>query len=503
MSTIKSNQFAINGVIDTNKPVMQNINTLATASGCWVTFDINQGKWAVVINQAGSSIKSFTDDNIIGAITVSGTGITELYNSVQVDFPHVDLLDQKDTIVYSIAPENRFSNEQDNVLNFQLDCVNDPVQIETLAIRELKQSRIDKVIRFATDFTSLGLKAGDLIDVTSTMLGFSSKVFRILTITEEDGDDNTLVLSITAFEYDSTVYDTTGLTREERTVINDIRDKSCNTATTSSDNKAGLPLDLSGVAKALGLTLLFNNLTGRWEMTQGGQQVNIAGDHAVVKWTFQDGNDLDIRCRLYYPNVGQATIDQYIGYTGTTSQTVWPPTGTFILIWGGDNTGTGSETVYVNLEYLKDLFPTEQYFIVECRGNWYRYPSYPTVASLPGGASNNTTYLVEANGHNYTWNSGSSTWVDRGVAVGLKPVLLTATLYEGGTISGPTAFDFTVSNYSKGRFIEGVSTFIESNYGADVVGGLDGENAPGDLMGYFIFDPYNNVGYFRNDLTGL
>ena len=75
MSTIKTSSFAINGVIDTNKPVMQNITNIATASGCWVTFDVNQGKWAVVINQAGSSIKSFNDSNIIGSITVSGTGI--------------------------------------------------------------------------------------------------------------------------------------------------------------------------------------------------------------------------------------------------------------------------------------------------------------------------------------------------------------------------------------------------------------------------------------------
>ena len=469
MSTIKSNQFAINGVIDTNKPVMQNINTLATAAGCWVTFDINQGKWAVVINQAGTSVKSFTDDNIIGAITVSGTGITELYNSVQVDFPHVDLLDQKDTIIYSIAPENRFSNEQDNILNFQLDCVSDPVQIETLAIRELKQSRIDKVVRFSTDFTSLGLKAGDLIDVTSTMYGFSAKLFRILTITEEDGDDNTLVMSITAFEYDSTVYDTTGLTREERSATNNILDKSCNTATASSDNEAGLPLDLSAIAKALGLTLLFNNLTGRWEMTQGGQQVNINGDSAVISWTFPDGSDLDIRCRMISPFMGQNTVDQFIGYTGlaseggiqypTNSTRYWPPAPPYVLSWGGDNTGTGSEAVAVNISQLKTLFPSEQYFIVECRGNWY-------------------------------------------VSPGLQPIQLTATLYQGGTLA-PSGFTFSNSGYTKGRTIEGLSVFIESNYGSTFTGGYDGDTAPGDLMGYFVFDAVNNTAQFRNDLTGL
>jgi hypothetical protein len=467
MSTIKSSAFTISGVIDTNKPVMQNINTLATAAGCWVTFDINQGKWAVVINQAGSSVKSFTDSNIIGAITISGTGIAELYNSVQVDFPHKDLLDQKDSIVFSIAPENRFSNEQDNTLGFQLDCVNDPVQIETLAVRELKQSRIDKVIRFSTDFSSLGLKAGDLIDVTAEMYGFTNKVFRILSISEEDGDDHTLVLSITAFEYDSTVYDTTGLTREERTIVNDIRDKSCNTATTSSDNEAGLPLDLSAIAKALGLTLLFNNLTGRWEMTQGGQQVNINGDTAVITWTFPDGLDLDIRCRMYYPFMGQNTVDQFLGFTGAGGGTAqypanstryWPSTAPYVLSWGGDNTGTGSEAVAVNISQLKAFYPSEQYFIVECRGNWYVTP-------------------------------------------GLQPIQLTATLYQGGTLS-PSGFTFSNAGYTKGRTIDGLSVFIESNYGSTAINGIDGDNAPGDLMGYFIFDAVNNTAQFRNDLTG-
>jgi len=216
MSSILDSSWRISGVIDTGLSIKENIDTLATASGCWATFDIGSGKWSVVINQPGNSIKSFNDSNIIGAITVSSTGINELYNSVQVDFPHKDLLDQKDTIVYSINPSSRFPNERDNILNFEIKCVNEPVQIEALAIRELKQSRIDKIVKFRTDFTSLGLKAGDIIDVTASMYGFSSKKFRILSIGEEDGDDNILSLDITAFEYDEAIYNTSDVLRKLR-----------------------------------------------------------------------------------------------------------------------------------------------------------------------------------------------------------------------------------------------------------------------------------------------
>jgi hypothetical protein len=478
MSTIKSNQFAINGVIDTNKPVMQNITTLATAAGSWVTFDVNQGKWAVVINQAGTSIKSFNDSNIIGNITISGTGIRELYNTVQVDFPHKDLMDQKDTVIFSIDPSNRFSNEQDNILNFQLDCVNDPVQIELLAARELKQSRIDKVIQFRTDFTSLGLKAGDLIDVTSEMLDFTNKVFRILSISEEDGDDNVLALSISAFEYDSSIYTTLGLTREERTLTNDIVAKSCNSNTQASDNEAGLPMDLSNIAKALGLTLLFNNLTGRWELTQGGKQVSINGDSAVISWTFQDGIDLDIRCRMYYPNMGQNSIDQYLGYTGASSLVGWPATPPYALSWGGDNTGAGTEAVAVNISYLKSLFPGEQYFIVECRGNWFIYDD-------PDGG-------VDENG------VGIPDYTTRGIS----PVLLSAILYQGGTLN-PSGFNFSATGYTDAKKVDGLEVYVNSAYGQIAINGQDGSNTLGDLMGYFIFDAVNNTAQFRNDLTGL
>ena len=473
MSTKLSSSFKISGVVDTNKSVMTNVDVLSTAAGCWTTFDVNEGKWAVVINEPSASVKSFNDSNIIGSISVSTTAIRELYNSVQIEYPNKDLLDEKDTVVYTLNSASRYPNEQDNVLNFSIDCVNEPIQVESLAVRELKQSRVDKVIQFRTDFTSMGLKAGDVIDVTASMYGFSAKKFRILSTQEEDADDGVLAINITAFEYDEGIYNTTGLTRKARTAINDIVQKSCNTATNSSDNEANLPLDLSNVAKALGLLLTFNALTGRWELSQGGQQVSIAGDHAVINWTFPDGQDLDIRCRLVSPFLGQSTIDDYIGWTGDPappltpnppfgSTVLWSAAGVPVLIWGGDNQGAGEETVYVNLEKLKEIFPTQQYFIVECRGNWF------------------------------------------GTA-GTRPVQLTANLYEGGTVTPPSGggFSWTVTGATKTRFCEGVSVFVDSNYGETIIGGIAGFNAPGDLMGYFVFDPYNDIAYFRNDLTGL
>lgn len=230
--------FKINGVVDTNQNVMENINRLASAAGCWATFDIAEGKWAVVINQPGTAQASFDDSNIIGSINLTGRGLTEFYNRVEVGFPHRDLNDQRDYIGWEVPVGSRFPNEPENTLTIEFDLVNDPIQAGLLGARELKQSRVDKVITFATDFTNLGIKAGDLISVTNSPLGFTNKLFRVVNLSEIDGDSGEIVLEITAIEYDANVYNTDGLIRTERNRINGIRSRGVNEALDEKDTEA-------------------------------------------------------------------------------------------------------------------------------------------------------------------------------------------------------------------------------------------------------------------------
>jgi hypothetical protein len=146
-----------------------------------------------------------------------------------------------------------------------------------------------------------------------------------------------------------------------------------------------------------------------------------------------------------------------VGWTGGTGDTtVWPTSGTPIITWGGDNTGPGGdptaqENVYVNVTEFKSQYPANRYLVIECRGNWY----------------------------------GTQ---------GLKPVLLTATVYDSGTVT-PSGFGFTVTGYTTGRFIEGVSVFVNSS-------GTAGTEL-GTLMGYLVIDTTDNTAQFRNDLTGI
>jgi hypothetical protein len=254
MTTTFNNVFSINGVIDTKNKVLDNLNKIADAAGVWVTFDVNTGLWSIIFNDTDSSVLSFDNSNILGSINVSGTGLTEAYNSATVAFPHKDLRDQTDYIDITIPTEDRFNNELDNTLNIQFDLVNNPVQAQFLGTVELKQSRVDKLIEFRSDYTALGVKAGDVIDVTNDQYGFTNKLFRVTKTEEIDNDDGAIELSIIAIEYDANVYNSSGLIYAERNKKTNILPKITNDAAKQSD-------DLSSSETILRL-LGFNVLTG-------------------------------------------------------------------------------------------------------------------------------------------------------------------------------------------------------------------------------------------------
>tara|TARA_B110000503_G_scaffold7990_1_gene10885 strand:- start:6824 stop:8089 length:1266 start_codon:yes stop_codon:yes gene_type:complete len=232
--------FTINGLVDTNKTVWQNLEELAGASAAYVTWDPYTFKYGVVINQPGNSIRSFTDNNIIGSVSITETPFDELYNSAEIRFPNKDIRDKTDTIRYDQPSAERFDLEPDNKLSIQFDFVNDPIQADVIARTELKQSRVSKTVAFTTDFQQLDMAPGDIIDLTNPYWGWDTKLFRIVEITQTDTVQGDIFVDIVAVEYDADVYNYNDLTRLERTVNTGVPSVKNNTAVqTKSDETLG------------------------------------------------------------------------------------------------------------------------------------------------------------------------------------------------------------------------------------------------------------------------
>lgn len=207
MPTLNARQ--INGVVRTSEPVWRNLERLAEAAGVWFTYDTHNGVYAWVINEAGNSVASISEADIVGPIQIAGSGLTNLYNSVEIEYPRNDIRDQPHYVTVELPAGLRNAYEPDNTLQMTSEFINNQPQAEYVAMVTLKQSRLDRTVTINMDYTKINLQAGDIIDITSPTYGWTAKEFRIMRVREIEGDDGSLRLEFTCSEYDDTIYDGT------------------------------------------------------------------------------------------------------------------------------------------------------------------------------------------------------------------------------------------------------------------------------------------------------
>lgn len=131
------------------------------------------------------------------------------------------------------------------------------------------------------------------------------------------------------------------------------------------------PFTITGLSSNVEYTVIItdsNSCTHQTVFTLGQTSFTFDADYIMVTYEFVDGSDLDTRTRIASPNVGQDTQNEYLGWS---VQPQWPTSGTPYLTWGGDNTGTGFESVLVNLNVFSDSYPSTTEILMDMRGFWY------------------------------------------------------------------------------------------------------------------------------------
>lgn len=207
MPTLNAQQ--INGVVRTSEPVWSNLERLAEASTAWFTYNTHEGLYSWTINAAGNSVASITEADIIGPIQISGSGLTNLYNAIEIEYPRNDMNDQPHYATLNLPDNLRNAYEPDNTLQVSSEFINNQPQAEHYAMITLKQSRLDLTVTIVMDYSKINLQAGNIIDITSDTYGWTAKEFRIMRVREIEGDDGSLRLEFSCTEYDDTIYDGT------------------------------------------------------------------------------------------------------------------------------------------------------------------------------------------------------------------------------------------------------------------------------------------------------
>ena len=205
-SNPQTQAIEFNGLVDTKNTVLDNMTKMSEAANSWLTYDIHQGQWGVVVNQPGASVAGFSDSNIVGEINITGTSLTQLSNIAEVRYQNTDILDNTDFVKITIPEVDLFQNEVPKTLTMSLPYTNKQVTALNIGLQALKQARVDKIITFAADFSYVNLTAGNIIDVTSSVYGFTNKLFRIITAQEQQSDDGGILIQFTCLDYNADVY---------------------------------------------------------------------------------------------------------------------------------------------------------------------------------------------------------------------------------------------------------------------------------------------------------
>jgi hypothetical protein len=177
------------------------------------------GQWRVVINKAydetpnaisNSSLYSVTNNNITSGIQLNPTDLNQTFNQVEYQYPNTNIKDQLDYIFIALQddyPSLLSENEPLNKLVIKNDLVNNYVQAKFIAIRRILQGREDLIITFQTDYSGIQVEAGDVIKITNEVYGWTNKLFRVSNVVEQKDGEGNLFANLTAFEYNSTIYD--------------------------------------------------------------------------------------------------------------------------------------------------------------------------------------------------------------------------------------------------------------------------------------------------------
>ncbi|CAB4242164.1 Tip attachment protein J [uncultured Caudovirales phage] len=204
-------RFRFDGVLDTSRSIMDNIQEMANSCDCLIKFNEVTGKWGAITQTPTYSVAmDINDSNMLGSIQITPTDISSSYNVIEVKFPDSQNQDSFNSVTFSLSqlnPSLLYPNEPINKQSVTLSLVNSDVRAQYIANRLLEAGREDLQITCKVNFTGIQLEAGDVVTMTNTNYGWSAKLFRITKVTEQFGADGAVTADLVLSEYNPAAFD--------------------------------------------------------------------------------------------------------------------------------------------------------------------------------------------------------------------------------------------------------------------------------------------------------
>jgi len=187
------NIFDTNAVIDTSRKVIDNVRELVKGMRGYLPYV--QGKYKLVIETTGTASVSLTEDDIIGGYNLASPSKNSKYNRVICSFINPDRNFQVDEIQYPAVDDSGYATADKHATmktadggfllegRFDFKTITSPYQAEEMAEIILRRSRESLGLNITCGFRAYELHIGDIVNITLSSVGFTTKAFRVLSIT--------------------------------------------------------------------------------------------------------------------------------------------------------------------------------------------------------------------------------------------------------------------------------------------------------------------------------
>lgn len=198
--------FSCNAVIDISKTIIDNVKVFL--SGMQGQLVYSQGVYKLIPEKDYTASYAFTEDNILSNISIVGEKRKDKYNRVIATFTNPDKEWQQDQIEYPEAGSATYTSLLAEDSGFELETrmsletITNIYQARNLAYTLLYRSRSQLKCSFLATVDALQVAVGDIVTVTHSSLGWSSKKFRVIGLSlQQDGN-----VGVSLYEHDATIY---------------------------------------------------------------------------------------------------------------------------------------------------------------------------------------------------------------------------------------------------------------------------------------------------------
>jgi hypothetical protein len=210
-------RFRFDGVVDTSKSIMANLQDMASSCDSLIKYNEITAQWGVIVQSPTYSVAmNINDSNIVSAIQINPLDLASSFNIAEIKFANETEQDSFDTVnidLQEVAPELLFPNEPVNKQSVSLPFVNNNVRAQLIANRLLKAAREDLQVQCSLGFVGLQLEAGDIVSFTNANYGWDAKLFRLNQVTETYQDNGSIIVNLTMTEFNPTVYNDASITQ--------------------------------------------------------------------------------------------------------------------------------------------------------------------------------------------------------------------------------------------------------------------------------------------------